>query len=107
MNYYQQERGGPGMVSDAIAEKLENAGLWRRAAARWLAVMDRCDTDAQREWVSQKRRQCYSNLAPPPEDEKLNIRALNRAANQAQDKMGIRQPSGAAFRIKPQKNRDK
>lgn len=23
------------MVNDAIAEKLENAGLWRRAAARW------------------------------------------------------------------------
>ncbi|MGJ3448678.1 PerC family transcriptional regulator [Enterobacter sp. PTB] len=90
------------MVSDAIAEKLEDAGLWRRAAARWLAVMDRCETDAQREWVSQKRRACYSKLAPP-EDEKLNIRALNRAANQAQDKMGIRQPSGAAFRIKPQK----
>jgi hypothetical protein len=90
------------MVSDAIAEKLENAGLWRRAAARWLAVMDRCETDVQREWVSQKRRACYSRLALPV-DEKLNISALNRAANQAQDKMGIRQPSGAAFRIKPPK----
>ena len=94
------------MVSDAIAEKLENAGLWRREAARWLAVMDRCDTDAQREWVSQKRRQCYSNIEQPVA-EQLNISALNRAANQAQDKMGIRQPSGAAFRIKPQKHREK
>ncbi|WP_332628309.1 PerC family transcriptional regulator [Citrobacter sp. ESBL3] len=37
------------MVSNVIAEKLEDAGLWRRAAARWLAVMDRCETDAQRE----------------------------------------------------------
>ncbi|WP_373225105.1 PerC family transcriptional regulator [Enterobacter cloacae complex sp. ESBL7] len=92
------------MVNDAIAEKLENAGLWRRAAARWLAVMDRCDTDAQREWVSQKRQACYSRLVLPV-DEKLNISALNRAANQAQDKMGIRQPSGAAFRIKPQKKK--
>ncbi|MEH4990145.1 PerC family transcriptional regulator [Enterobacter ludwigii] len=90
------------MVSDAIAEKLENAGLWRRAAARWLAVMDRCETDMQREWVSQKRRQCYSNIEQPVA-EQLNISALNRAANQAQDKMGIRQPSGEAFRIKPQK----
>ncbi|PWI77376.1 PerC family transcriptional regulator [Enterobacter sp. CGMCC 5087] len=92
------------MVSDVIAEKLENAGLWRREAARWLAVMDGCETDAQREWVSQKRRACYSRLALPV-DEKLNISALNRAANQTQGKMGIRQPSGAAFRIKPQKKR--
>lgn len=90
------------MVSDVIAEKLENAGLWRRAAARWLVVMDRCETDMQREWVSQKRRQCYSNIEQPVA-EQLNISALNRAANQAQDKMGIRQPSGEAFRIKPQK----
>lgn len=92
------------MVNDVIAEKLENAGLWRRAAARWLAVMDRCETDVQREWVSQKRRQCYSNIEQPVV-EQLNISALNRAANQAQDKMGIRQPSGAAFRIKPQKKK--
>lgn len=27
-------------MSDSIAEKLEAAGLWRRAAARWLVVMD-------------------------------------------------------------------
>ncbi|HCC3327726.1 TPA: PerC family transcriptional regulator [Salmonella enterica] len=94
------------MVSDAVAEKLEKAGLWRRAAAQWLTVMEQCDTDAQREWVSQKRRQCYSNIALPV-SEQLNISALNRAANQAQDKMGIRQPSGAAFRIKPQKHGDK
>lgn len=41
------------MVSDAVAERLEEAGLWRRAAARWLDVMQHCDTEAQREWVSQ------------------------------------------------------
>lgn len=91
------------MVSDVIAEKLESAGLWRRAAARWLAVMDQCDTDAQREWVSQKRRQCYLNIEQPVA-EQLNISALNRAASLAQDKMGISQPGGAAFRIKPQKH---
>lgn len=94
------------MVSNAIAEKLEDAGLWRRAAARWLAVMECCDTDAQREWVSQKRRQCFSNIEQPV-TEQLNISALKRAARLAQDKMGIRQPGGAAFRIKPLKHRDK
>ncbi|KNC92904.1 PerC family transcriptional regulator [Trabulsiella odontotermitis] len=92
------------MVNDAVAEKLEKAGLWRRAAARWLEVMDLCDTDAQREWVSQKRRQCYSNIEQPVA-EQLNISALSRAATQAQDKMGIRQPGGSAFRIKAQKNK--
>ncbi|WP_149330305.1 PerC family transcriptional regulator [Citrobacter braakii] len=94
------------MVSDAIAEKLESAGLWRRAASRWLAVMERCDTDAQREWVSQKRRQCYSNIELPV-SEQLNISALSRAATVVQEKMGINQPSGTAFRIKPQKHRAK
>lgn len=85
------------MVSDAVAEKLEKAGLWRRAAARWLAVMDLCDTDAQRQWVSQKRRQCYSNIALPV-SEQLNISALSKAATVAQAKMGIRQLAGDAFR---------
>lgn len=31
------------MVSDAVAEKLEKAGLWRRAAARWPSTPDRGD----------------------------------------------------------------
>lgn len=87
------------MVSDAVAEKLESAGLWRRAAARWLAVMDLCDTDAQRQWVSQKRRQCYSNIALPV-SEQLNISALSKAATVAQAKMGISQLDGSEFRIK-------
>lgn len=28
------------MVEDKVAKKLEQAGLWRRAAARWLAGCD-------------------------------------------------------------------
>ncbi|AHE73517.1 hypothetical protein M942_24240 [Enterobacter ludwigii] len=91
------------MVSDAIAEKLENAGLWRRAAARWLAVMECCDTDAEREWVSQKRRECYARIELPVA-ERLNIRAMNQAASAAQEKMGISQPDGQAFRMKSRKN---
>ncbi|EPD0211871.1 PerC family transcriptional regulator [Salmonella enterica] len=30
------------MIYDEKAEKLEQAGLYRRAAARWLTVPDRC-----------------------------------------------------------------
>ena len=68
--------------------------------------MEQCETDVQREWVSQKRRQCYSNIALPV-SEQLNISALSKAATAAQAKMGISQPDGSAFRIKPQKNRAK
>ena len=50
------------VVHDVIAEKLENAGLWRRAATRWLEVMNWCHTDAEREWVSQKRRSAIPGL---------------------------------------------
>lgn len=30
------------VMSDAVAEALEAAGLYRRAARRWLEVLDRC-----------------------------------------------------------------
>jgi hypothetical protein len=52
----------PGTVNDLIAEKLENAGLWRRAAARWREVMQNCEADAQIEWISQRRNYCYSRI---------------------------------------------
>ncbi|ENX4473375.1 PerC family transcriptional regulator [Enterobacter roggenkampii] len=90
------------MISDAVAERLEEEGLWRRAAARWLEVMQHCDTDAQREWVSQKRRECYARIELPVA-ERLNIHAMNQAASAAQEKMGISQPDGQAFRMKSRK----
>lgn len=90
------------VVHDVIAEKLENAGLWRRAATRWLEVMNWCHTDAEREWVSQKRRECYSRIELPVA-ERLNISALSQAASLAQEKMGIRQLAGDAFREKSRK----
>lgn len=94
------------MVSDAVAEKLEKAGLWRRAAARWLEVMKCCHTDAEREWISQKRRACYARIEVA-EPERLNVSAVSQAASLAQDKMGIRQLKGAAFRTRPPKNKGK
>ncbi|WP_072017522.1 PerC family transcriptional regulator [Erwinia typographi] len=46
----------PVRVSDEEAERLEAAGLWRRASARWLTVlMQRDMTHGQREWVSLRR----------------------------------------------------
>ncbi|MGU3428900.1 PerC family transcriptional regulator [Enterobacter hormaechei] len=41
------------MAEDEVAQKLEAAGLWRRAASRWLDVMKHYAlTESQREWNS-------------------------------------------------------
>lgn len=90
------------IIIDTVAEKLEQAGLWRRAAARWLDVMqqDRL-TDEQREWVSRQRRKCLSRVTPQPSVRvNLDIMAVRRAADVTQKEMGIDQPRGAAFRLK-------
>lgn len=91
-------------VSDSAAEKLEAAGLSRRAAARWLVVMDRFEyTDAQREWLRQRRKYCQSRVTPVvAEPEKLDIVAINRAANATQERMGLSRPSGSMFRTYPE-----
>lgn len=92
------------MVNDAIAEKLEARGLWRRAAARWLDVMLCCATDAERDWISQRRRYCLSMIASPRPDNKLDIGAINRAATATQEVMGISYDKGIEFRSYPYRN---
>ncbi|HAU5635929.1 TPA: PerC family transcriptional regulator [Citrobacter amalonaticus] len=86
------------MVNDTIAEKLEARGFWRRAAARWLDVMQHCATDAQREWISQRRKYYLSMIASPRHDNKLDIGAINRAAIATQEAMGIKQDNSITFR---------
>jgi hypothetical protein len=93
------------MVSDALAEKLEAKGFWRRAAARWLEVMQKsCKTDAQRDWTSQRRKYCLSMLTPPRPDNNLDIGAINRAATATQETMGISYDKGIEFRSYPRRN---
>lgn len=87
-------------VNDGIAEVLEEAGMWRRAAARWLVVMLLPEmTEAQREWVRKRRLYCYVQILRPTEPEKLDIMGVARAANEAQARMGIARPNGATFRL--------
>lgn len=88
-------------IYDATAEKLENAGLWRRAAARWLDVMLLCKTDTERDLARRRRNRCLSNVSRAAPEEKLNIHAINRAASRTQEEMGLSQPGGAAFRTLP------
>ncbi|MEE4407094.1 PerC family transcriptional regulator [Enterobacter mori] len=89
-------------VSDRIAERLEDVGLWRRAAARWLVVMLLPEmTEAQREWVRKRRLYCYVQILPPTGPERLDIMDVARAANETQARMGIARPNGVSFRQYP------
>lgn len=48
----------PCKLADETAERLEKRGLWRRAARRWLDVMD-CTTDEKlREAAALRRNHC-------------------------------------------------
>ncbi|MGR7464288.1 PerC family transcriptional regulator [Klebsiella aerogenes] len=86
-------------VSDSIAERLEEVGLWRRAAARWLVVML---LQIQREWVRKRRLYCYVQILPPTGPEKLDIMDVGRAVNETQARMGIARPNGVSFRQYPE-----
>ncbi|EAX1142869.1 PerC family transcriptional regulator, partial [Salmonella enterica] len=48
-------------MSDAVAEALEAAGLYRRAARRWLEVLDRCCDSEEWAWLAARRSQCLVN----------------------------------------------
>ncbi|ECW0088171.1 TPA: ANR family transcriptional regulator [Salmonella enterica] len=85
------------MIYDEKAEKLEQAGLYRRAAVHWLTVLDNCRDDLTREWVTRRRLWCLQQVAPPPPltDTFGDVR---KAATELQKSMGIWQPDGNAFR---------
>ena len=87
------------MVRDDKAEKLEQAGLYRRALSRWLTVLDGCKQDAQREWIIKHRAELTESIKPPKVD-KDNFSEVSRAATATTHRMGIAKPSGQAFRIK-------
>lgn len=94
----ERERG---QVDDEVAQKLEAAGLWRRAAARWLTVMAAWSlTDAQRVWVCQRRAYCLSQVAPAVPPARVDFAGIARAAKATQARMGLSRPNGEAFRLK-------
>ncbi|EFG1570215.1 PerC family transcriptional regulator [Escherichia coli] len=70
-----RKKSTPEVVEDLIALKLEVAGCWRRASARWLVVMGASDiTDAQREWLLRRREYCIVQTTSHVLNEKMNIR---------------------------------
>lgn len=88
----------PEVVEDAVAQKLEAAGCWRRASARWLSVMGSFEyTEAQREWLLLRRNYCLAQISSPP-PEKLDVSEVAKAADATLRRMGIASPSGEVFR---------
>ncbi|EFT4511348.1 PerC family transcriptional regulator [Salmonella enterica subsp. enterica serovar Stanley] len=73
---------------DAVAEALEAAGLYRRAARRWLDVLDRCRDSEERTWLAARRSQCLENVRKPePTAERFGD--VCQAASDTQKRMGI------------------
>ncbi|EGL0308520.1 PerC family transcriptional regulator [Salmonella enterica] len=73
---------------DAVAEALEAAGLYRRAARRWLEVLDRCRDSEERAWLAARRSQCLEN-ARKPEPAAEYFGDVCQAASDTQKRMGI------------------
>ena len=46
------------LLQDSVAEALERAGLWRRAACRWLHIFDQLESDWARERIALRREAC-------------------------------------------------
>lgn len=89
------------MAEDEAAHKLEAAALWRRAASRWLDVMQHHSlTDQQRDRIRQYRKYCLSCVKPINSPEKMDVTEIARAAKAAQERIGASQPDKAAFRLK-------
>ena len=94
------------MVEDEVAQKLEAAGLWRRAASRWLDVMQHNGlTDQQRDRIRQHRKYCFCCAKPINSPGKLEVAEIERAAKTAQVRMGLSQPDGGGLRLKDRKNK--
>lgn len=94
-----RKKSTPEVVEDALAQKLEAAGHWRRASARWLSVMGNFEyTEAQREWLLLRRNYCLAQISSPVLSEKLDISEVAKAADATLRQMGIASPSGEVFR---------
>ncbi|HGF5683092.1 TPA: PerC family transcriptional regulator [Klebsiella pneumoniae] len=99
MRYRESIRGARWMrIRDSIAERLEACGLYRRAASRWIEVMQRCLDDEDREWIRHHRNQCLKKAQRPPVP-KEEFADLHQAAKETQYRMGIAKPYGEAFRL--------
>ncbi|EAM8210918.1 PerC family transcriptional regulator [Salmonella enterica] len=85
------------MIYDEKAEKLEQAGLYRRATARWLTILDLCRNEPSGEWFARRHLWCIEQ-AETPRPVTDTFGDVHRAATELQKSMGLWQPDGDAFR---------
>ncbi|MBF7979186.1 MULTISPECIES: PerC family transcriptional regulator [Rahnella] len=84
-------------VRDARAEVLEAAGLYRRAARRWLEVFDSRIDEGERDWLRQRRNACLRRVTRIKKGrDDLHFREVNQAANAALRRMGLLSGSDAS-----------
>jgi hypothetical protein len=55
------------VIKDSKAEALEEAGLYYRAARRWLEVFDRCEDEQGRNYAIEQRERCLTLAGNPAE----------------------------------------
>ena len=62
---------------DSIASELEISGMWRRAAARWLIVMQTSNlSDAQREQIRKRRNHCIARSKYTGASNRIDVHTL-------------------------------
>ncbi|EEX1945543.1 PerC family transcriptional regulator [Escherichia coli] len=76
------------MIADSVAQKLEERGLWRRAATRWGDVLLNAETDKEREEAAERRARCIRKSRLPPEPVET-FGGLSKAATRTLNDMGI------------------
>lgn len=86
------------MVNDSKAEALETKGLYRRAATRWGELLRECLDEGEREWIKTHIDLCVANSRQPA-TRADDFGDVHRAAKETQNRMGIAQPNGNAFRL--------
>lgn len=75
-------------MKDSVAEALEKAGFYHRAARRWLEVFDRSASEPERDWIRQRRNACLRKQVSPAREEG-SYKDVLRAAVETQKRMGI------------------
>lgn len=76
------------MVNDSKAGALEAKGLYRRAATRWMEVMNHCAEDEARDWVRRRMDECLHKVRRPPARAE-DFGGLHKAAGETRRPWGL------------------
>ncbi|EPZ3261311.1 PerC family transcriptional regulator, partial [Escherichia coli] len=76
------------VITDSVAQKLEERGLWRRAATRWSDVLLHAETDREREEAARRRGICIIKSRRMPE-QFVTFGDVKKAADRRLKEMGI------------------